>query len=153
VIGSPSSAFQALLLAARRPQRLLGAVAEEPPVIPILFSSTPPSLQDLVSAFIARPAAALALASFGAKTMGPATAAFAAGDDERGLMLFARAVFGVEGIATMEKTRLDRMRDNLAPHKAAMLRTVPAAGHFMHEDNPEETARLIREFIADLEPR
>jgi pimeloyl-ACP methyl ester carboxylesterase len=100
----------------------------------------------------------------------------------------------------MEKTRLNRMRDNLAPHKAAMLaaglpafaardarridvpvliltseratgfqrhlnhylgsllprvseRAVPAVGHFMHEDNPEETARLSREFIADLELR
>lgn len=194
VVGNSSSAYQALLLAARQPQLLRSVIAEEPPVIPLLFRSTPPSLGDLVSAFTTRPAAAFALASFGARTMGPATAAFARGDDERGLMLFARAVFGADRLAAMSAAQMERMHDNVAPHKAALLgtglpafapeearaidvpvllltsehasafqkhlnrylgtllprvseHTVSGAGHFMHEDNPEEVARLIRDFV------
>lgn len=118
LVGNSSGAFIALLVAQKHPHLVRSLVLEEAPVISLFFEAMPPPPAKLLASFVTAPIATFAIAKFGATAMGPAVAAFTRGDDEQGLALFRRGVFGD---AALDDAQLERMRENLAPHKALML--------------------------------
>lgn len=189
LVGNSSGALIALLVARRRPHLVSSLVLEEPPAISLFFPKQPPSPGALLASLLTAPLSTVAIAKFGATVIGPATQAFANGDDERALEIFRAGVFGS---APLSNAQLSRMRENLEPHKALLLgaglptfsiadaaairmptlvvssargtlfqrkinqrlaRTlsnarhvvVDDAAHFIHEDNPEAVARLVRD--------
>jgi pimeloyl-ACP methyl ester carboxylesterase len=112
LIGHSYGAFLCLLLACRRPELVRSMVLAEPPVV-TLFASNPPKALEILGLSIARPRTAAALLKFGTRGLGPATAAFRAGDVEKGLRIFGTAVLGREAFESLTDTRLQQIRDNL----------------------------------------
>lgn len=112
VVGHSYGAYIALLLAIQSPDSVWSLVLAEPPVLP-LFVSVPPRPQELLKTLFTRPSTAAAIIHFGAKGIGPATAAFRRGDRELGLRLFGTAVLGQEAFASLSAERLEQVRANL----------------------------------------
>jgi pimeloyl-ACP methyl ester carboxylesterase len=78
-----------------------------------LFVSIPPKPLELLKTLLTRPSTATAIIHFGAKGIGPATAAFKRGDRELGLRLFGNAVLGQDAFASLSAERLEQVRANL----------------------------------------
>ena len=112
VVGHSYGGYLALLLAVKNPGVVRSLVLAEPPVLPLL-ASVPPSPGDLLKLFLRKPGTALSVARFGARGIGPATAAFERGDTEQGLQIFGRAVLGNEAFASLSEDRMEQMRANL----------------------------------------
>jgi pimeloyl-ACP methyl ester carboxylesterase len=112
LVGHSYGGFLCLRLACHRPD-LVGSLAlAEPPVVTLL-ASNPPRLWEIFGLFATRPRTAAALLKFGARGLGPATAAFRAGDVEEGLQIFGTAVLGREAFRSLSDARLRQVRANL----------------------------------------
>jgi len=114
LVGQSYGAYLALLLAIREPESVRRLVLAEPPVLP-LFVNTPPKTHELLEVLFRRPRTAAAIIQFGAKGMGPATAAFKRGDLDSGLHLFGSVVLGREAFGRLSRRRMDQVRANLIP--------------------------------------
>ena len=112
VVGHSYGAYLALLLAIKNSSLVRSLVLAEPPVLPLLVS-VPPSFGELLRLFLRRPGAAMAVAQFGARGIGPATAAFERGDVERGLEIFGRAVLRRDTFDSLSEERMEQVRANL----------------------------------------
>ena len=112
LVGHSYGAFLCLLLACRRPDRVRSLVLAEPPVV-TLFVGNPPKASEVLSLLVTKPRTAAALLKFGARELGPATAAFRVGDAEKGLRIFGTAVLGREAFQSLSDARLQQVRDNL----------------------------------------
>jgi pimeloyl-ACP methyl ester carboxylesterase len=120
LVGNSWGAFICLLTAIRHPHAVRSLVLEEPPVLP-LFVGTPPRPRELLGVLVRRPRTALAIASFGARTMAPAQRAFRRGDDEHAMRTFAAGVLGPEGLRRVPEERRQQMRENVAAMRAQLL--------------------------------
>lgn len=125
LVGSSSGAFIALLLARRHPERVRSLVLAEPPVMSLLGLHVPPGPVEMLRLLARSPAAALAVAKFGATGIGPAQKAFLRGEDERGLRIFVRGVLGRRFAAEIDDSLRAQLRDNLAACKAQLLSGLP----------------------------
>ncbi|WP_380169757.1 alpha/beta fold hydrolase [Jannaschia sp. R86511] len=122
LLGCSSGAFISLLVATRRPDLVASLSLEEPPVVSMFVGSLPPRVSDMVRLLLTDPDAVLAFAKFGARTMSPAVKAFQRGDDEAALDAFCEGVLGRQAYRRVTAGRRQQMLDNLAPHRAALLR-------------------------------
>jgi pimeloyl-ACP methyl ester carboxylesterase len=112
LVGHSYGAFLCLLLACRRPDLVRSLVLAEPPLVTLLVSNAP-RMSEILRLFATSPRTAMALLKFGASGLGPATAAFRAGDVEKGLRIFGTAVLGREAFQNLSDARLRQARDNL----------------------------------------
>jgi pimeloyl-ACP methyl ester carboxylesterase len=112
LVGHSYGAFLCLLLAVRRPSVVRSLVLTEPPII-TLFVSSVPRPTEFLKLFVTRPRAATAILKFGATGLAPATAAFRAGDIEKGLRTFGTAVLGREAFRSLTDTRMGQVQANL----------------------------------------
>lgn len=118
--GNSWGAFICLLTAIRHPEVVRTLVLEEPPVLP-LFTSTPPRAAELLRVLFRNPGTALAIVTFGARTMGPAQKAFRAGEDDKAMRIFARGVLGRPACQRLPESRQQQMLQNLSTLRAQML--------------------------------
>ncbi|MEX0955671.1 MAG: alpha/beta hydrolase [Rhizobiaceae bacterium] len=112
LIGHSYGAFLCLLVAMKRPDLVRSLVLSEPPVVP-LFVSNPPKSGELLTLFLSRPRTAMAILTFGMRGLAPATKAIEAGDAERAIAIFGKAVLGAEAYAALPSERMKQVRDNL----------------------------------------
>jgi pimeloyl-ACP methyl ester carboxylesterase len=112
LVGHSYGAFLSLLLAVRRPAAVRSLVLTEPPVV-TLFVSNAPRPTEILKLFATRPRTATAILKFGANGLGPATAAFRAGDMELGVQSFGTAVLGREAFRGLSDARMEQVRANL----------------------------------------
>jgi pimeloyl-ACP methyl ester carboxylesterase len=120
LVANSWGALVCLHLAATQPELVQSMVLEEPPVMPLLVSNQPRPAE-LLRLLTARPGAAIAVLRFGARGVGPSTTAFRKGDNEAGMLTFARAVLGKSAFDALPEARRAQMRDNLAPQRAQFL--------------------------------
>jgi pimeloyl-ACP methyl ester carboxylesterase len=120
LVGASNGAFACLLLALRQPKLVRTLVLAEPPVLPLLGVSVPPSPLELLKLLARDPKTGMAVIKFGARGIGSARRAFARGDDERGLQMFTTAVLGREAVANMTALARQQMHDNVTPFKARL---------------------------------
>ncbi len=120
LVGHSWGAFICLLTAIDHPELVRTLVLEEPPVIS-LYLSTPPRAAELLALLARRPTAAVALLTFGARTIAPARKAFERGDDEEALRRFAKGVLGRDSYRRVPEERKQQMRENLNAFRAQML--------------------------------
>lgn len=128
LIGQSSGAFVSMLLARDRPDLVRTLVLAEPPALPLLGLSVPPRPLQLVRLLLRDPGAAVDVAKFGARGIGPARRAFARGDDERGFQAFIGAAVGPETLAGWTTERTQQARDNVGAFKAIMRAGMPPFG-------------------------
>jgi len=121
LVGNSSGAFVALLAAQQRPDLARTLTLEEPPVVSMFLHALPPKPGELFKLLFSSPGALVALLKFGAGAIGPATKAFAQGNDAAALDLFARGVLGAAAFARLSAARKQQMMDNIKAHRAAML--------------------------------
>jgi pimeloyl-ACP methyl ester carboxylesterase len=121
LVGNSSGAFICLLLAHKRPDLVRTLTLEEPPVVSMFLQALPPKPGDVLKLLLSSPATLVEFIKFGARTIGPATKAFKARKDDVALDIFARGVLGDAAYAKTSFTRRQQMRDNLKPHRAALL--------------------------------
>ena len=100
LVGHSYGALVCLLVAMRSPSLVRSLVLAEPPAIS-LFTSSRPSLAELVKLFLTRPRAAFAIAKFGATGMAPAVAAYRRGDPDAAIRKFGPAVLGRQAFARL----------------------------------------------------
>lgn len=112
LVGNSYGALLCLLLAIREPGLIRSLTLLEPPIL-ALYVSFPPKLVELLTLATRHFHTAAALFQFGAKGIGPATAAFERDDLEEGMRLFVTAVLGPGGPQLMTEERLAQARDNL----------------------------------------
>jgi pimeloyl-ACP methyl ester carboxylesterase len=164
LVGHSYGAFVCLLFAIQHPELIRTMVLAEPPVIP-LFVGSPPRPWELLGLLLRRPRTALAILEFGARGLGPATAAARRGDMEEARRVFASAVLGPEGYARLSESRLDQIRANamrqellgsgLPPLRAAQVRAIDVPTLLI---TGERSRRLfhrlsdrLRELLPDVE--
>ncbi|SES67304.1 alpha/beta fold hydrolase [Geodermatophilus poikilotrophus] len=123
LLGNSSGAFIALLAAASRPDLVRSLSLEEPPVVSIFVRTLPPAPAELIKLLVTAPGAFAAFVKFGAGAIGPATKAFKEGDDEKALDAFGKGVLGTEAFARISTARRHQMLDNVAAHRATLLRS------------------------------
>ena len=114
LVGHSYGGYLVLLLAISRPRSVRSMVLVEPPVVP-LFASVPPKPSELLRLLLRRPRTALELVRFGARGIGPATAAFERGDPESGLRRFGTTVLGRDAFERLSEARMEQTRANLIP--------------------------------------
>jgi len=112
VVAHSYGAFVALLAAVCAPEMVRSLVLTEPPVI-TLFVSSRPRLPELMRLLARRPVTAAAIVAFGARGVGPATAAVQRGDLEGALYAFGTATLGRQTFLRLGKPRLEQARVNL----------------------------------------
>lgn len=93
LVGHSYGGFVALQTAIHHPHLVRRQVLIEPPVVP-LFLSDPPQAGELVRVLVTRPRLGLGLLRFGATGVAPAVRAARAGDMEKALRAFGKAVLG-----------------------------------------------------------
>ncbi len=120
LVGASNGAFACMLLALREPKLVRTLVLAEPPVLPILGVSVPPTPQQILKLLVRSPKAAMAVIKFGARGVGPALRAFRRGDDEQGLQMFTTAVLGRKAATSMTEFMRQQMHDNVRPFKARL---------------------------------
>jgi pimeloyl-ACP methyl ester carboxylesterase len=120
LVGHSWGAFICLLTAIRDPRLVRSLVLAEPPVL-TLFTSVPPRPMELLRLFVRRPATALAILSFGAKTHWPAQKAFRRGDDEAAMLRMAYGMLGRDAYARLPQERKQQARENLNTLRAQVL--------------------------------
>lgn len=120
LIGHSYGAFLCLLLASKEPQIAKTLVLAEPPVITLFVSNEPKPLE-IVRLFASRPRAALEIIKFGRKGVIPARRAFSRHDLDKGIRIFAKAVFGSAGYDQLPESRKQQVQANLTSVKAELL--------------------------------
>lgn len=118
--GHSFGAFLALMAVIREPEIARTLTLAEPPVVTLLVSSTPKP-GELLKLFLTRPRTAAAIVKFGAKGVEPAAKAFAHGDDQKALAIFAEAIFGPGGYDDFTRTRKRQIQDNVSETRAELL--------------------------------
>ena len=111
LVGHSYGAFVGLLLAMRAPRLVRTLVLTEPPVI-TLFVSNVPKPTEMLRLLLSRPRTAAAIVGFGARGIGPATAAARRGDMEAAIRIFGAAVLGPECYRRLSAARLEQVRVN-----------------------------------------
>jgi non-heme chloroperoxidase len=111
LVGHSYGGFVALLLAIRHPDLVRTLVLEEPPVL-TLFVGIPPRPHELLKLLLTRPRTAVAIMKFGARGLGPATAAVRRGDLDAAIRCFGTAVLGAEAFGRLTAARLEQVRAN-----------------------------------------
>lgn len=122
LVGNSFGGLLCLLVAIRAPEQVRSLVLLEPFVLPF-FVGVPPTPRQLLELAVRDPFLAAAVVHFGARGLGPAQAAFARGDLQRGLESFIRAVLGPHGVAKMGESRQEQARDNLETFAAQLVHT------------------------------
>ena len=120
LVGHSWGAFICLLTAIRDPRLVRCLVLAEPPVL-TLFTSMPPRPTELLRLLVRRPATALAILSFGARTHWPAQAAFRRGDDEAALQRMSYGMLGRHTYERLPQERKQQARENLNTLRAQVL--------------------------------
>jgi pimeloyl-ACP methyl ester carboxylesterase len=120
LVGHSWGAFICLLTAIRHPRLVRSLVLAEPPVLTLL-TSVPPRPSELLRLSVRRPATALAILSFGARTHWPARKAFLRGDDEAGLQTMSRGILGRNMYERVPRERMQQARENLNTLRAQVL--------------------------------
>lgn len=121
LVGNSSGAFISLLAARKRSDLVRTLTLEEPPVISMFLPTLPPQFATVVRLLFTSPSALFDFIRFGAGTIAPAVKAFQTGRSEEALDIFARGVLGKSAFARVTAERKQQMKDNLAPHRAALL--------------------------------
>jgi pimeloyl-ACP methyl ester carboxylesterase len=121
LVGHSWGAFICLLTAIRYPEVVRSLVLEEPPVVPLLGLSSSPRPSELLSLFARRPRAALAIAKFGAGTIGPAQKAFRRGDEETALRTIACGLLGKKSYRQLPEEHKQQFRENASTVRAQTL--------------------------------
>jgi pimeloyl-ACP methyl ester carboxylesterase len=111
LVGHSYGAFICLLLAIREPQLVRTLVLAEPPVVTLFVSNSPKPLE-IMRLLMSRPRTALAVLKFGAKGVGPATAAVKRGDNEAAIRSIGTAVLGREAYRRLSDVRREQVRAN-----------------------------------------
>jgi pimeloyl-ACP methyl ester carboxylesterase len=120
LVGASNGGFVSLLLARREPTLVRSLVLVEPPVLPLLGLSVPPTPREILRLLMRDPKTAIDVIKFGAKGIGPATRHFEHGDDERGLESFVTAVLGREDVVNLTEDMRQQIHDNVSPFKAQL---------------------------------
>lgn len=120
LVGHSWGAFICLLTAIRHPRLVRSLVLAEPPVL-TLFISVPPRPTELLRLFVRRPATALAILSFGAKTHWPAQKAFRRGDDAAAMLRMAYGMLGRDAYERLPDERKQQARENVNTLRAQVL--------------------------------
>ncbi len=120
LVGHSFGAFLALMAVIREPELARTLTLAEPPVVTLLVSSKP-TPGELLRLFLTRPRTAAAIVKFGAKGVEPAAKAFARGDDQQALAIFAEAIFGADGYDDFARTRKRQIQDNVSETRAELL--------------------------------
>ena len=121
LVGNSWGAFICLRLALQEAGLVRSLVVAEPPVLPLLNVSMPPTPQQVARLLLRRPRAGVALIRTGATIIGPATAAFRRGDLESGMRTFARGVLGADVYDRWSDARLEQARQNVRPLAATFM--------------------------------
>ncbi len=121
LVGNSGGAFISLLTAVRHPDVVRTLVLEEPPVLSLFVKNTPPRPAELLRLFATRPRTAIALAKFGAGTVGPVRKAFRRGEDDKAMRIFSEWALGKESFERLTEARKVQMRDNLSTLRAQVL--------------------------------
>ncbi len=100
-------------------------VAAEPPILPLLGVSVPPTPWQLLRLLVTDPVTGVKLVRFGAKVIGPARRALERGDDQLGLDTFVAGVLGERAFAELPDAIYQQARDNVAAFKAQLLAGFP----------------------------
>jgi pimeloyl-ACP methyl ester carboxylesterase len=111
LVGHSYGAFVALLLAIREPRLVRTLILAEPPVT-TLFVSNKPRPAEILRLLFSRPRSAIAIMRFGAKGVGPATAAARRGDMDAAMRIFGTAVLGREFYQGLASSRLEQVSAN-----------------------------------------
>jgi pimeloyl-ACP methyl ester carboxylesterase len=111
LVGHSYGAYVCLLLAISEPGLVRTLVLTEPPVLP-LVASVPPTSLEIVRLMMTRPRTGLAAVMFAVTGLGPATAAVKRGDTEAAIRIFGHAVLGRRFYRRLAKSRLQQVRDN-----------------------------------------
>jgi pimeloyl-ACP methyl ester carboxylesterase len=120
LVGHSYGAFLSLLAAIARPDLVRSLVLAEPPVLTLYVSNRPRHVE-IVRLLLARPRTAVAILRFGVKGVAPATRAMRRGDTERGIRIFAEAVFGPGGYDRLSSCHASQVRDNATNIQAELL--------------------------------
>jgi pimeloyl-ACP methyl ester carboxylesterase len=121
LVGNSWGAFICLFTALRRPELVRTLTLEEPPVLP-LFISTPPKPQELLKAFVTRPATASAIVGALVRGMIPTTIALKRGKLEEGVRIFAsRVALGRDAFDRLPAEVKEHMMLNAKTHSAQFL--------------------------------
>lgn len=126
LVGSSSGAYVCLLLARKEPALVRTLTLAEPPVLPLLGVTVPPSPLEMLRLLIRSPGTALMVARFGATGIGPAMKAFERGDDEKGMRIFVRAALGREAAAKLDEATRRQTLDNARTFHAQLRAGLPA---------------------------
>lgn len=120
LVGNSWGAFICLMAAIREPAAVQSLVLEEPPLVPLVMGN-PPSPINALRSLPRHPRLALSLLRFGARTLGPVTAAVKAGDLEGSLARFARGVLGDVAYERLPDDVRAHMRANASTHVGQFL--------------------------------
>jgi pimeloyl-ACP methyl ester carboxylesterase len=120
LVGHSWGAFICLLTAIRHPQLVRSLVLQEPPVLS-LFISTPPRPRELLPLLVRWPRTALAILTFGGRTIAPVQRAFRRGDDEAAMQRFAYGVLGKDSYEGLPEERRQQARENLNTLRAQVM--------------------------------
>jgi len=161
LVGHSYGAFLCLLLAIRTPELARTLVLAEPPVI-TLFVSNSPRPAEIVRLLLTRPRTAVAIIRFGAKGLGPATAAARRGDMEAAMRLFGAAVLGRTFYDRLPAERLEQVRANairaeflgsgLAPLETAAVRRVATPTLLLEGQHSPSLFHRLTDRLAELLP-
>jgi pimeloyl-ACP methyl ester carboxylesterase len=121
LVGNSWGASISLLAAVRHADVVRTLVLEEPPVVPLFWSTTPPRPLELLRLAATRPRTAIALLGFGARTIAPVQRAFRQGDDDGAMRTFLRGVLGAGRFERLPEARKRQMRENVSALRAQML--------------------------------
>jgi pimeloyl-ACP methyl ester carboxylesterase len=120
LVGNSWGAFICLMAAIREPASVRSLVLEEPPLVPLVMGN-PPSPINALKSLPRHPRVTLAVLAFGARTLGPVTAAVKAGDVEGSLARFARGVLGESAYERLPDDVRAHMRANASTHVGQFL--------------------------------
>lgn len=156
---SSPGAFGSLLLARQQPELLRTLVLAEPPALPVLGVNVPPKVGQVVRLALRSPGTAAAIVRFGMRGIGPASRAFARGEDERGVEAFLKGNAGPAAYARLSEDMRQRMLENVGPLKAQLRAGFPRleAGDVRAVDIPillisgEESPLVLRRITDRLE--
>jgi len=123
LVGNSFGGLISLLTAIRSPELVRSLTLLEPFAAPLLMS-IPPKPLELLKLGLKHPSTAVAMLLFGARGLGPTSAAFERGDLEKGLEIFTLAVLGKGGVAKMTDARKQQAKDNAEAFSAQLLRGV-----------------------------
>jgi len=163
LVGWSFGAFLALMAVIREPSVARSLVLAEPPVVTLFVSNKPRPLE-LLKLFLTRPRTAAAIVKFGAKGVNPAGKAFARGDDQKGLEIFAQAIFGRGGYDNFTRTRKRQVQDNVSeagaeltgpgflPLSADQVQSVETPTLLLNGERSIPLFKLLSDRLAELLP-